>query len=47
MGLKPTWAMQLDYFSQRYTTHWRELPTVKAWQTTRGQSTRLSCEAFL
>ncbi|MBE9111340.1 Y-family DNA polymerase [Nodosilinea sp. LEGE 07298] len=29
MGLKPTWAMRSDYFSQRYTTHWGELPTVK------------------
>lgn len=32
MGLKPTWAMRSEYFSQRYTTHWREIPTVKAWQ---------------
>lgn len=29
LGLKPTWTMRADYFSQRYTTHWDELPTVK------------------
>ena len=32
LGLKPTWAMRSDYFSQRYTTHWGELPTVKVFQ---------------
>lgn len=32
MGLKPTWAMRSEYFSQRYTTHWGEIPTVKPWQ---------------
>lgn len=32
LGLKPTWQMRSDYFSQRYTTHWGELPTVKVWQ---------------
>ena len=32
MGLNPTWKMRSDYFSQRYTTHWDELPTVKVWQ---------------
>jgi len=42
MGLKPTWAMRSEYFSQRYTTHWGELPTVKAWQTVGSESTRLS-----
>lgn len=31
MGLNPTWAMRSDYFSQRYTTHWDELPTVRGW----------------
>jgi DNA polymerase V len=31
MGLKPTWAMRSEYFSQRYTTHWGEIPTVKVW----------------
>ena len=31
MGLKPTWAMRSDYFSQRYTTHWDEIPQVKIW----------------
>jgi DNA polymerase V len=31
MGLKPTWTMRSDYFSQRYTTHWDEIPTVKVW----------------
>jgi DNA polymerase V len=30
MGLNPTWGMRSDYFSQRYTTHWAELPTVHA-----------------
>ncbi|MBE9140169.1 DUF4113 domain-containing protein [Nodosilinea sp. LEGE 07088] len=30
MGLKPTWAMRSECFSQRYTTHWSEIPTVKA-----------------
>jgi DNA polymerase V len=28
LGLNPTWTMRSDYFSQRYTTHWDELPTV-------------------
>ncbi|MEL6385302.1 MAG: Y-family DNA polymerase [Cyanobacteria bacterium J06626_18] len=32
MGLNPTWKMRSDYFSQRYTTHWDEIPTVKVWQ---------------
>lgn len=32
MGLNPTWQMRSDYFSQRYTTHWAEIPTVKVWQ---------------
>ena len=32
MGLNPTWGMRSDYFSQRYTTHWEELPTVQIWQ---------------
>jgi DNA polymerase V len=31
MGLKPTWQMRSEYFSQRYTTHWDELPTVTVW----------------
>ncbi|MEA5447626.1 DUF4113 domain-containing protein [Leptolyngbya sp. CCNP1308] len=39
MGLKPTWAMRSDYFSQRYTTYWGEIPTVKVWQ---GSSIKLS-----
>jgi DNA polymerase V len=30
LGLNPTWTMRADYFSQRYTTHWPEIPTVKA-----------------
>jgi DNA polymerase V len=29
LGLKPTWAMRSEYFSQRYTTHWGEIPAVK------------------
>ena len=33
MGLKPTWAMQSAYFSQRYTTHWGDLPTMKVGET--------------
>jgi DNA polymerase V len=33
MGLKPTWAMRSDYFSQRYTTRWDEIPTVKVWSS--------------
>ena len=28
MGLAPTWGMRSEYFSQRYTTHWDELPLV-------------------
>ena len=32
MGLNPSWKMRAEYFSQRYTTHWGELPTVKVWQ---------------
>lgn len=47
MGLKPTWTMRSDYFSQRYTTHWGEIPTVKAWQTVGSGSKRLSCETVL
>ena len=30
MGLKPAWKMRSAYFSKRYTTHWDELPLVKA-----------------
>lgn len=33
MGLNPDWKMRSDYFSQRYTTHWDELPTVKLWHS--------------
>ena len=29
LGLKPSWQMRAEYFSQRYTTHWGELPRVK------------------
>ena len=29
MGLNPTWKMRSEYFSQRYTTHWGEIPKVK------------------
>ena len=29
LGLKPSWTMRAEYFSQRYTTHWDELPVVK------------------
>ncbi|PSN19592.1 DNA repair protein [filamentous cyanobacterium CCP5] len=32
VGLNPSWKMRSDYFSQRYTTHWGEIPTVKVWQ---------------
>ena len=28
LGLKPTWTMRAKYFSQRYTTHWSEIPKV-------------------
>ncbi|WP_313887388.1 DUF4113 domain-containing protein [Nodosilinea sp. LEGE 07088] len=28
IGLKPAWAMRSEYFSQSYTTHWGEIPTV-------------------
>ncbi|NMF86476.1 Y-family DNA polymerase [Nodosilinea sp. P-1105] len=44
LGLKPTWAMRSEYFSQRYTTHWGELPTVKVWQMVKPTSTRLPCK---
>ena len=30
LGFSPTWKMRSRYFSQRYTTHWDEIPTVKA-----------------
>jgi DNA polymerase V len=29
LDLKPTWSMRSEYFSQRYTTPWGELPTVR------------------
>ena len=29
LGLNPTWTPRADYFSQRYTTHWQELATVR------------------
>ncbi|MEM6837272.1 MAG: DUF4113 domain-containing protein, partial [Cyanobacteria bacterium P01_C01_bin.120] len=32
MGLNPSWQMRSEYFSQRYTTHWEEIPTVSIWQ---------------
>lgn len=32
MGLNPDWQMHSDYFSQRYTTHWEEIPKVQVWQ---------------
>jgi DNA polymerase V len=35
MGLNPTWKMRSEYFSQRYTTHWDEIPKVKAWNPTK------------
>lgn len=35
MGLKPTWTMRSEYFSQRYTTHWKEIPTVAIAKTKR------------
>jgi DNA polymerase V len=31
MGLNPTWKMRSEYFSQRYTTHWDEIPKVQIW----------------
>lgn len=31
MGLHPTWKMRSEYFSQRYTTHWDEIPKAKIW----------------
>ena len=31
LGFNSTWKMRADYFSQRYTTHWDELPTVGLW----------------
>jgi DNA polymerase V len=31
MGLKPTWQMRSEYLSQRYTTHWEEIPRVAIW----------------
>lgn len=31
MGLNPTWHMRSEFFSQRYTTHWEEIPKVKIW----------------
>ncbi|MGB7313900.1 MAG: DUF4113 domain-containing protein [Nodosilinea sp.] len=47
MGIKPTWSMRSEYFSQRNTTHWGELPTVKVWQAAGSQSARLSYETVL
>ena len=29
LGFSPTWKMRSHYFSQRYTTHWEEIPIVK------------------
>ena len=29
LGLTQAWRLRSDYFSQRYTTHWTELPTVR------------------
>ena len=29
LGLTQSWRMRSDYFSQRYTTHWAELPTAR------------------
>ena len=31
MGLHPSWQMRSEYCSQRYTTHWDEIPTVGIW----------------
>jgi hypothetical protein len=31
MGLNPSWQMRSEYFSQRYTTHWDEVPSVRIW----------------
>ena len=31
LGLNPTWTPRAEYFSQRYTTHWQELPAVTPW----------------
>ncbi len=31
LGFNLSWKMRADYFSQRYTTHWDELPTVGLW----------------
>ena len=31
VGLHPTWQMRSEYFSQRYTTHWEEIPRVRVW----------------
>ncbi len=31
LGLNPTWPPRAEYFCQRYTTHWQELPTVTPW----------------
>jgi len=36
VGLHPDWQMRSDYFSQRYTTHWEEIPSIKVWQPNRG-----------
>lgn len=29
LDLNPTWTPRANYVSQRYTTHWQELPTVR------------------
>jgi DNA polymerase V len=36
LGLTPTWQMRSEYFSQRYTTHWAELPKVTPWTPSRN-----------
>ncbi|MEM7771147.1 MAG: Y-family DNA polymerase [Cyanobacteria bacterium P01_A01_bin.37] len=37
MGLNPTWTMRSDYLSQRYTTHWKEIPVVKLLEETESE----------
>jgi DNA polymerase V len=37
LGLKPGWTLRSDFFTQRYTTHWAEIPVVRLW---RGEGER-------
>jgi DNA polymerase V len=43
LGLKQPWRMRSAYLSQRYTTHWQELPTVKLCSRPRNRQMSVVC----